>query len=235
MIILVQASEAIVEEIAAPVGLMDKYIDTIDFYGVRPMEDVQREVEEYQYQLHLEELERQRQAEEEAERLRLEEEARQRAIQEELERQRKPHFNAYDVRERSNVTESQMANLLSNTGLSDVSWVFTFAEDTFGVNALFLLGITALESGWGTSHRAVNHNNLTGYNIVSDSSVYTFPSRADSVLATAKLLAKDYLDENGRYYNGFSVQSVNEKYCANNDWSDKVIAISTKMRNNLLE
>ena len=232
MMMILQMPEVIVEEVAPleQIGEVFTIQQPVDFYQPIGIEEMNKQIEEYQQRLE-EELERQRLEEE-----RQKEEARQRAIQEELERQaRQIHFNPYDVRELSNVTESQMYDLLSGTGLSDVAWVFTYAEDYYGINALFLLGITALESGWGTSHRAVNHNNLTGYNIVSDSSVYTFSSRADSVLATAKLLHKDYLNRDGRYFNGYSVESVNIKYCANNDWSDKVISISTKMKNDLLD
>lgn len=229
MIIMIQ-QPAIVENVeeVAPLGLMEETLTplttTTNFYQPIGLEVVNQQISDYIKQQEEEALKRQQE----------EEAARQKAIQEELERQaRQPHFNPYDVTELSHITEDQMIKLLSNTGLHDVAWVYTYVEEYYGINSLLLLSISALESGWGESYRAIFHKNLTGYNIVSDSSVYTFPSRADSLLATAKLLYHDYLQPEGRYYNGVSVEGINVKYCAEEDWSNKVIAIANKLLNEL--
>lgn len=207
-------------------------IHTGDLYGNRDFEEMKQQIIDFQIQEEArikaeQEAEAKRLAEE-AQRLKEEEEARQRALL-------KPTFNPYNLREKSNITEKQFYSLLNNTGLNDVAWVFSYAEEYYGINGLFLLGLTALESGWGNSYRAIHHNNLTGYNIVSDASVYTFENRAKSVLTTARLLSKDYLTEDGRYYNGYSVWNVNQKYCASDDWADKIVAISNKLLSNLKE
>lgn len=46
---------------------------------------------------------------------------------------------------------------------------FVEAEKKYGVNAFFMAGIVALESGFATSRRAIEDNNLTGYEVYSDS------------------------------------------------------------------
>lgn len=163
------------------------------------------------------------------------EERLKRQLQKEREQQEQlaPVFNPYNVREISNITEKEFYQLLKGTGLYDVGWVFSFCEERFGINGMFLLGLTALESGWGNSYRATNHNNLTGYNIVSNSSVYTFESRSESVIATARLLSKDYLSKEGRYFNGYSIKDINKKYCASSDWHLKIIDICNQLMSDL--
>lgn len=231
MIIMIQ-QPAIVENVeeVAPLGLMEETLTplttTTNFYQPIGLEVVNQQISDYIKQQEEEALKRQQE----------EEAARQKAIQEELERQaRQPHFNPYDVTELSHITDEEFYDLLSDTALIDVAWTFKYAEDNYGVNGLFLLGLVALESGWGESERSQNHRerNLTGYNIVSSDSSYYFETRSDSVLATAKLLANDYLTSNGRYYNGVSVEGINVKYCAEEDWSNKVIAIANKLLNEL--
>ena len=201
------------------------------FYETSDRETMRQELIEFQKQEEIrlkkeQEAELKRLKEEEEKRLKAEEEARQRALL-------KPTFNPYNAREVSNITEKQFYQLLKGTGLYDVGWVFSFCEERFGVNGLFLLGLTALESGWGNSYRATHHNNLTGYNINSNASVYQFESRSESVIATARLISKDYLTENGRYFNGYSIQDINKKYCASSDWHLKIIEICNKLMNEL--
>lgn len=140
-----------------------------------------------------------------------------------------PHFNTEDVSQLSNLTPDHYYFLLEETGLRDVAWAFYLAEETYGVNGLFLVGLAALESGWGNSERSHRENNLTGYNIVSDSSSYSFETRADSLFATAKLIATDYLTEDGRYHLGTSVYSINLNYSSDEAWGEKIISIANKL------
>ena len=139
------------------------------------------------------------------------------------------YFNPYDVSKPSHLTPEQYYLLLEETGLGDVAWAFHLAEETYGVNGLFLVGLAALESGWGNSERSHRENNLTGYNIISDSSSYSFETRADSLFATAKLIATDYLTEGGRYHLGTSVYSINLNYSSDEGWGEKIISIANKL------
>ena len=72
-----------------------------------------------------------------------------------------------------------------------------------------MAGIVALESGFATSRRAIEDNNLTGYEVYSDSSEgRLFNSHDESVLHTARHLSKNYLKEDSMYYNGLSVDAI---------------------------
>lgn len=104
------------------------------------------------------------------------------------------------------------------------------AEKKYSVNAIFLLSLTAHESYWGKSPRAVNQNNLTGYDVTSDEAKgRNFNSKEHSILKTAELLGKEYLTPKGLFYTGgYDIYRVNSLYCpvGGTTWSDDIIAIA---------
>lgn len=178
------------------------------------------------------------QAEEEARIKKEIEEQLKREVSERMERERiaSVTFNHNDVTVKSNLTGAEMYNLLKDTGLNDVAYNIVAAEKEYGINSFFIAGIAALESSWGTSNRAVYDNNLTGFNINTSSSKYSFPSRGDSIDATAYIISKHYVSEDGKYFNGKSVKSVNKTYCPLSDnacigWSKKVTSIAYDLLN----
>ena len=143
-------------------------------------------------------------------------------------------FDPYNLSKPSNLTKEEMYELLKDTGLKDVAHTYIEAEKEYGVNAFFLAGLSALESGWGTSNLSINHNNLTGYNIRELGDKFSFSSRSESLMATAKLISEDYLNPNGRYFKGGDVWDINEEYCPpvpgeDVSWADKIVSISNKL------
>lgn len=131
----------------------------------------------------------------------------------------------------SGITEEEMKEVLINTTgsktMAHLASAFVKAEQEYGVNAFFMAGIVALESGFATSRRAVEDNNLTGYEVYSDSSEgRLFSSHDESVLHTARHLSKNYLKEDAIYYNGLSVDAIQIMYCPDEGkdkrWEEKV-------------
>ncbi len=131
----------------------------------------------------------------------------------------------------SGITEDEMKEVLINTTgsktMAHLASAFVEAEKKYGVNAFFMAGIVALESGFATSRRAVEDNNLTGYEVYSDSSEgRLFSSHDESVLHTARHLSKNYLKEDAIYYNGLSVDAIQLMYCPDEGkdkkWEEKV-------------
>lgn len=129
----------------------------------------------------------------------------------------------------SNITKDELENVFLNyTGTSTMSHLaqaFVDAEKEYGVNAFAMAGIVALESGFATSRRAVEDNNLTGYEVYSDDSEgRLFNSQYESIMQTARHLSNNYLKEDGLYYNGLSVDAVQISYCPDksNNWHNKV-------------
>lgn len=133
-------------------------------------------------------------------------------------------FNPNNITEKSNLNGKQLKILFKSNstyknliGLEDA---FIQAEKEYGVNAIFLLGIVSQESGFVTSRRAIEENNLTGYAIYQNSSEKAFNSKYESIMDTSKLLKEEYIL--GR--NIKDIEDINEVYCPNDDyyWSTSI-------------
>lgn len=149
------------------------------------------------------------------------------------------YFDNSDVTKPSNATVAHMRRALEGTSLYELSSAYIEAEEMYGVNAYFIAAITGLESSWGTSNRAENSNNLSGFAVYNNTAEgRTFESKEHCVLETAKLLSEEYLNEDGKYYNGVSAKAVNTKYCFLPDssetdytWYQKVTSIAIGLKN----
>lgn len=101
--------------------------------------------------------------------------------------------------------------------LTPLEDAFLAAESTYGVDASFLAAVAALESGWGKSELAREKNNLFGWR--GADGYMEFDSPEDCIDHVAEYLAEEYLDPDGLYYNGLSVEDVAKNYCGGNaDW-----------------
>lgn len=133
------------------------------------------------------------------------------------------HYNSENLLEPSNLNVEILKMLLKGTGLAGLEQDYIDAEKEYGVNALFLVGLSALESGWGTSKRAIYDNNLTGFGVYSDNSIgINDNSKRDNIFRTANCLKKNYLTVGGICYKGLSIKSVNISYCVNMSWADNI-------------
>ena len=184
---------------------------------------------------------------------RLEEERKKQEEQLEIQRKASVKFNPYDVTVKSNIKTDELKNVLKHTkggsGLIPYASYFVEAEHEYGINALFLTGIAAQESGWG-SKPAGDGTNLTGHAVYTKSARGTVfegdnPIRTN-ILDTAKLIAKDYVkpgakcwkvsDRNPDKYNGTSIYSINLSYCFYQDqvtvdfrWSEDITTIAKNL------
>lgn len=101
---------------------------------------------------------------------------------------------------------------------------FILAEEKYGVNAVFLASVAALESGWGKS--CFRQNNIFGW------SGKDFLTKAECIDFVASKIAEHYLSENGKYYNGKTVSGVNICYNGNGFWEEKVAEIMAMISRN---
>lgn len=144
------------------------------------------------------------------------------------------YFDPKDVSSISNITVSDAKEMLSGTQLYQDATSFVKAERIYHVNAVFLMGIAAHESAWGTSRRAKEDNNLTGYGVYSDDAKgINKASREEGLLATANTLHERYLSKGGSYYEGTSVADINKHYCTDNEWANAVVTYSYQLMNKL--
>lgn len=157
----------------------------------------------------------------------------QKCTQEKLEEQRKLNviYSRSDMTIISGITKEELKAVLMNykgaSTMAHLSGALVDAEKECGVNAFTMAAIVALESGFATSRRAVEDNNLTGYEVYSDDSEgRLFSSQYESILHTARHLSKNYLTEGEMYYRGVSIDDVQVNYCPDEgkgkNWDVKV-------------
>ena len=144
------------------------------------------------------------------------------------------YFNPNDVSALSHITVSDAKHILEGTALYDDAKAYVKAEEKYHVNAVFLMGIAAHESAWGTSRRAREDNNLTGYGVTSDHAKGINKSTKEAgLLATAETLHEKYLTPSGSYYVGTSAAAVNKHYCVGGEWAAAVVKNAYLLMNRL--
>lgn len=132
-------------------------------------------------------------------------------------------FDPNDLNVLSGINEAQMKKMLLGTKLTDIAGAFVKAEKKYGVNAIGVAAIAALESGWGTSNRAINDHNYTGFGVYSDSAVGKNADTGEAnILETAQWLSTHYLKPGQVYYNGPGLVGINKKYSVSYTWASKV-------------
>ena len=144
------------------------------------------------------------------------------------------YFNPNDVSALSHITVADAKHMLEGTALYENAKSYVKAEEKYHVNAVFLMGIAAHESAWGTSRRAREDNNLTGYGVTSDHAKGINKStKEEGLLATAETLHEKYLTPGGSYYVGTSAAAVNKHYCVGGEWAAAVVKNAYLLMNRL--
>lgn len=126
---------------------------------------------------------------------------------------------SYDFAEKSGVTEQQLSNALYYE-LADYADLFLECENEYGVNAILLASLAALESGWAQSDLASEKNNLFGWK-QSNGKYASFESKEQCILEVAKSISENYISETGKYYTGDTlIENVAEYYSPSKEWED---------------
>lgn len=121
---------------------------------------------------------------------------------------------AMDLRKPSGITAAEL-KLVTSAGLVGLEDAFVKAEETYGVNCIFLMSIASLESAKGT--QMFRPNNMFGYGRTG------FSSKEEGIMVVAKGLSSKYLNPGGSLYGGSpTLKGVNKRYAANPQWYAKV-------------
>jgi beta-N-acetylglucosaminidase len=144
-----------------------------------------------------------------------------------------PYFSRISVRTTTSYTAAELDQYINqrapNSALVGLGKDFKAAEEKYGVNALFMLSHSMLETGNGTSKIAKDKKNLFGID-ANDSNPYenarTFSSFAESINYYAEeMMLKKYVDPSG-YGNGgvYGNKStgMNIKYASDMYWGQKI-------------
>lgn len=165
------------------------------------------------------------------------------AIEDENNRKENVTYHYSNVTIKSGITAEELKQCINiynpNNAISGLTEAIVLAEKKYNINAFFLTAIIAHESTWGKSNRAINQNNLGGVEVYSATSTgKTYNSKKSSVFGIAKFLRRDYLNTDGKYYNGLSTSDVNTAYCLKNDrkttdyhWTESINNIANGLEN----
>ena len=116
------------------------------------------------------------------------------------------------------LNSKQIAKIISNhfgnssvIKPSDAEGIYKAQQNT-GMSALAILGIGALESGWGTSNIANKTNNIWGYgatNVNPEGNAHRYSQMSDG----ASQFASEFMKT---YYNGYGAKSIYSAGTGNN-------------------
>ena len=118
----------------------------------------------------------------------------------------------------------------------DNAEVFYNVEKQYNINGIFLASLGIHESNWGTSQIAQDKKNLFGYGSYDSTpyeSSYEFTLYSEGIDLVARVLTKYYINPPGTkiynnevavatYYNGSTLEAVNQRYASDEDWHTKV-------------
>ena len=146
-------------------------------------------------------------------------------------------FQFSNLKSRSNYTAADINRLYSLMGANDSKLAgkgatFKAAEQRYGVNALYLVAHSALESAWGRSKIAKDKNNFFGI-AAYDSTPYTSATKFDDVdsgiLGAARWIDRNYLSNTGYPANGAylgnKARGMNVNYATAPYWGESIASI----------
>ena len=146
-------------------------------------------------------------------------------------------FQFSNLKSRSNYTAADINRLYSFMGanngkLAGKGATFKAAEQKYGVNALYLVAHSALESAWGKSQIAKDKNNFFGI-AAYDSTPYTSATKFDNVdsgiLGAARWIDRNYLSNTGYpargAYLGNKAGGMNVNYATAPYWGESIASI----------
>lgn len=142
-----------------------------------------------------------------------------------------------DLRMNSNLTSQQIDIILKGTSMEGLGESFIKAEKTYGVNALFLTTLAMHESDSGRSRIARDKKNLFGYGAYDETpyeSAVTFKTYEAGILRVARHIAEEYINPKGKYFSGYTIKDVNNRYASDKEWHNKIIRIMEKNYNKIL-
>ena len=145
-----------------------------------------------------------------------------------------------DLTKPSNYSAAELDKVYSlmnirDSRLAGKGAIFKEAEERYGVNALYLMAHSALESAWGRSQIAKDKNNFFGI-AAYDSSPYTSAKKFDDVdkgiLGAAKWIRENYIDR-GRDHLGNKATGMNVLYASDPYWGEKIASIMMTINSRL--
>ena len=146
-------------------------------------------------------------------------------------------FQFSNLKSRTNYTAADINRLYSLMGASDSKLAgkgatFKAAEQRYGVNALYLVAHSALESAWGRSKIAKDKNNFFGISAYDDTpytSAIKFDNVDSGIMGAARWINSRYLHNSGYPANGAYLGNkaggMNVNYATAPYWGESIASI----------
>ena len=146
-------------------------------------------------------------------------------------------FQFSNLKSRTNYTAADINRLYSIMGANDSKLAgkgatFKAAEQRYGVNALYLVAHSALESAWGRSKIAKDKNNFFGISAYDDTpymSATKFDDVDSGILGAARWINSKYLHNSGYPANGAylgnKASGMNVNYATAPYWGESIASI----------
>lgn len=141
-----------------------------------------------------------------------------------------PIDDNFDIMTPTNYTVDDLSKALSSDahqGLLPFADVFIEAEDTYGINALYLMSTIGWESGWG-EHRS-NTNNIAGWKDPNTGGWRYFNSEYECIMTVAAEVSTLWVDAVGS-----SLGNITSRYCPTPGYGDNIKLIMSERQNKIL-
>ena len=157
---------------------------------------------------------------------------------------------------KKNLSKKSPFRTVNESGKGDINDLLrgiNLVKNAYGINPLFALALSALESKWGASHIAKTKYNLWGWNAADGRTrdATTFKSYVDGFNRVFQDIKAWYLNPNGRFYKscsppehfsryvrrggcslqhcGASLAGMNCKYSSDPKWASKIRSMMNQM------
>ena len=139
-----------------------------------------------------------------------------------------PINSDFDIMTPSNLSTDDLIRALGNarSGLHGCADAIIEAEQTYGVNALYLASVLGLESGWGKYEHG--NNNIAGWKGGPNGTFSNFNSRYECVMTVARGLSTHFVNSVGS-----DISDVAIMYCPDYGYLDLLLQIMGELNNNL--
>ncbi|MCL6453658.1 MAG: peptidoglycan-binding protein [Alicyclobacillus sp.] len=144
-------------------------------------------------------------------------------------------FQTVDLRQPApaTVTAAQIDSWFqsNNSPLAGLGQAYITAQNTYGVNATYLVAHSVEETGWGKSAIALAKNNLFGYGAYDSNPAHDagmFPSNEYAIRYEAWVVRANYLEPSGPYYDGPTLNGMNVHYATDPGWATAIAKLMSQ-------
>ncbi|MCI5840139.1 MAG: glucosaminidase domain-containing protein [Peptoniphilaceae bacterium] len=145
--------------------------------------------------------------------------------------------NSLHLLNKTGLSAEELEEGIKDTNLKGLGKAFALAEETYGVNSIFLESLARFQSGNGNSEIFRLKNNVFGLNAYGDDAFKNatyYDEKTKSILLGTKFIKENYLTEGGIYFEGYSTSDVNKHYAASLLWADCINQQMIIVTNNIL-